>query len=127
MQSHRRHDMNKKATKSDCGAASRKPSLNDLPDHLVHAMKDQRIAPHCNRNCIIPKYQTECADKQTLGLREDPEAQYTHQVDEVTEIRQKVVVSLLVVAIVSNWHEVDQLATVPNVEVLWVRSNKDLG
>ena len=82
-------------------------------------MEDQRIAPHSNSRRVITKCKTERSDKQPFGVGEDPDGCHVEEVDKVAQIGQEVVVTFGVVGEITNGHEVEQLGTEPQVEVLW--------
>lgn len=69
-------------------------------------MKDERVPPHGNSDCIIPKGQAKGADKETLAAREEPDGQDHEQVDKVAQVGQEVVVANLVVCVPPNGHEI---------------------
>jgi hypothetical protein len=87
-------------------------------------MKDQRIPPHGNRNSIISEGQTICAYKEPLRVRKYPYRKKDHKVNKVTKVRQEVVKALPMVGVKPDWHEVEELESVPPVKVFRIATNK---
>jgi hypothetical protein len=104
-------------------------SRNDLnvPCDFVQAVEDETVPPHHDRNRIVAEAQAVCTDEQSLGLREEPNAQHHQKVDKVTQIRQEVMIADLVVLVPSYWHEVGQLHGIPDVEEFRPRADEPAG
>ena len=89
---------------------------SDVPCDFVQAVEDKAVPPHHDRDRVIAEAQAIRADEESLGLREEPNAQHHQKVDKVAEICQEVMIADLVVLVPSYWHEVGQLHGVPDVE-----------
>lgn len=81
-------------------------------------MEDQRITPHGDGRGVVSKGQTVSTDEQPLRTREGPDRKHAEQVDKIAQIGQEIVVSLGMIGIVADGHEVGQLRGEPVVEEL---------
>lgn len=79
-------------------------------------MEYQCIPPHGNRPGVVPVGKAVGRYHKAAGVREDPDREQKEDVDEVAEIGEEVVVTTFMVGVVADWHEVEQLKRVPNVD-----------
>lgn len=79
-------------------------------------MENQRIPPHGNRPGVVPISKAVGRYHEAAGVREDPDREQEEDVDEVAEIGEEVVVTTLVIGVIADWHEIEQLKGVPNVD-----------
>ena len=98
--------------------------VDEETDDFVHGVEYQRIAPHDDGNGVVPESEAVSTNEQALGPGEDPEAEDQQSVDKVAQICEEVVVSLLVVGVVAQGHEVEQLDSVPQREPLWAAADQ---
>lgn len=96
----------------------------NVPNHLIHAVENQGIPPHGDGRRVVSKGQAVGTDEQPFGTRECPDGEHAEQVDKVAQIGQEVVVSLGVVGIPADGHEIRQLCSKPVVEVLWAGTDE---
>lgn len=71
--------------------------------YFVDRVEDKRVPPHRDSNSVVSKGQAKGTDEESLALRKDKDAEAKEEVDEVTEIGEKVVVLPLLVGVVSDW------------------------
>ena len=69
-------------------------------------MEDEAVAPHGYCHSVVPERETVGADEETLGLREEPDAQDEQEVDKVAHVGEEVVVADGVVLVPAYGHEI---------------------
>ena len=97
------------------------------PDNLIHGVKYEGVAPHDYSHSVIAIHETVRANEKTLRPGEYPNAQDAKKIDEITQIGKKVVISLLVIGIVADRHEVEQLDGIPYRKELGTRADQVTG
>lgn len=91
-------------------------NVNEQRRDFIQRVEDQRVPPHGNRPGVIPVGKAVGRYHETAGVWEDPDREQEEDIDKVAEIGEEVVVATLVVGVVADWHEVEQLERVPNVD-----------
>lgn len=89
-----------------------------LPGDFVEGMEDERVPPHSDGDRIVTECETVCANEEAFRVRENPDAEHTEEVDEVTEIREEIVQAAALVGEEADRHEVEELERVPDMEPL---------
>jgi len=69
-------------------------------------VEHHRVPPHSNGNSVISECQTISAYEKSLRIWEEPDRKNAHEIDEVTKVRQEIMISSFVVGIISYRHEV---------------------
>ena len=99
-------------------------NVNEQRGDLVETMENERVAPHDDGDGIISKSQAVCCREESLRAGKGPQAQGQEQVDEVTKVRQEVVIASSAIKQEADRHEVKKLNSVPDVKVLWPCPNE---
>ena len=95
-----------------------------VPRSFIKRVKDHRVPPHGDRHSIVAIRQAVRADEKALRLGKDPHAEEQEEVDKVAEIREKVVITPLMVRIKANGHKVAQLCGEPVIKVFGMGTNQ---
>ena len=80
--------------------------VDEETGNFVEAVENHRIPPHSYGDGVISKGETEGADEETLGLGENPYTEKDHEVDEIAEIGQKVVITDFTIGEIPDRHKV---------------------